>query len=130
MSDILKSHRFTVRINDADLGVMKVAGLSPEPGTVMRLTRAVYPPYDFLSDWSKARDQRQVAIDLLPSLLVSLGSGDMAELGGSEALMSFRFIAKPKAYYYSELDAGSNQIFTENLQLIVSSMRITHTLVV
>jgi hypothetical protein len=130
MQELPRSHRFTVEIDGSELGVMSVTGLAPrQPDgskSVVRITRALCPPYDYLRSWVRLADWRNVRVTLLESRPVYVGSGHRTvETAGNEPVMTFEFSARPKTYYYSELDAGSNRLFTENIQLQVELMKIT-----
>jgi hypothetical protein len=118
--DIIRSHTFTVHVGTTKLPIMKVAGLAPShqnSESYIKMTRAVGPintQYTYFTDWFKERDRREVFIELKESV----------GIGMLITLMDFRFDARATSHYYSELDAGSNQIFTETIQLHTSNMEI------
>jgi hypothetical protein len=137
MYEPLRSHSFVVTIGEETLPVMKVSGLAhPQfqdiayhegyntttsiPGQpvtqVIRLVKTFNPDSDmFFRQWFNDKSWRPVRVE------VKNGYSEYP----TATVLDFNFKARPKALFYSELDAGSNTLFLENLQLTVDRMDIT-----
>lgn len=126
-----RSHRFRVEVGGCPVPIMKVTGLAPvQPDgsrPVVNLTRAVMPGDDYLRAWADGSGlsfSRGVKVTVLRSGIRYIEGTYDETAGEDEVFMTFSFRATPKSFCYSELDAGSNQLFLETLQLYVNGMKI------
>lgn len=110
----MKSNRFEVLIEGRScLSVTGVKGLESGPEAMVRLVRAVKPRVDLFRDWVSRGDERAVEVRLRDAHGLTV--------------ISWSFSARPVDHYYSDLDAGKDEIFTETIFLDARDIRVTDT---
>jgi hypothetical protein len=102
-TDPLRSHRFTVEINGEVIGIMGVTGLSRTAPGSLELTRGFTSAETRLRDWSNDINQQAPPKEI--RIVV-------------DGRLTFEFKeCRPLYLSFSELDAGSNKVFTESLEV-------------
>ena len=104
----VRNFKFTVTIDDEQIGFMKVSGISisslPQNIKLVTLTRGFVKNNGYLVKWAKSRALRTVIIEIEDAVRITIEE------------------AFPLVHYFDDLDAGANHLLLESVDLWFKSV--------